>query len=69
MKAGTWFGIIVIVLLLAFAIYWTYLSTVTTLPAIGLGMTINRWVQFGGLIVLGVILWYVFRALASKKKE
>lgn len=45
MTRGAWAGIIVVALLLAATVTWTYLSTVTELPALGFGLAINRWVH------------------------
>lgn len=56
MSGKYWIGTIIIALMVLAAVGWTYLSTVTTLPPIGLGLAIDPWVFRGLLVLAGIIL-------------
>ena len=60
MTTKQWVGSIIIIVMVLAAIGYTYLSTITELPAIGLGLAVNPWVFRGILVVAGVLLalWY-----------
>ena len=69
MSTKTWIGVIIIVIMVLGAIGYTYLSTVTTLPPIGLGLAIDQWLFRGILVVAGILLaiWY-FRLKPGAKQ-
>ncbi len=68
MSRSGWIGTIILLVLLAVTVTWTYLSTVMELPAIGLGLKVEKNVLFGILIGLAVLLSIIMVSSSKKGK-
>jgi hypothetical protein len=65
---GKWgIAVLISVILLAATSIWSYLSTVTELPAMGFGLAIPKGVLMGILVALAIILGIAFAKMGKAK--